>query len=292
MIATGVEQVTTTMGTGNLTLSATLSPGRLTVNSVFSNDTSNAGIYFQYHVTQKNNSEWESGIGHLSATNIMVRDWVETNNSGGTGFVNFSVGTKVVRASPIGQGISPCQSTVQSTIDSGAKLIGTARPYCLQSRSSVTPDDIIYVPHYHEYMGRVDAVSVITTTGAVVGNCIGGIYVWSPITGLPGRKLVTGAQVPVGDIFTHSNFAARLLPPGYYFIAYSMDAAGSARLFEALTPATGNSVGPLGVGPAGESLLALVENRVYAATLPAVATPKRAVGTGVDIAPKSYLRAA
>lgn len=292
MFASGVEQTTTTTGTGNLTLAASPPAGRVTINSIFSNDTTDAGIYFQYHVVHKTANEWESGIGHLSASGTMVRDWVEANHSGGTSSVSFTAGTKYVRAAPIGRGVLPCLPAVQSTVEVDARVIPSGKQYWPTARATTITGDIYYVPYFNEYVGSVNAVTLITNTGAVGGNVICGIYTYSPLTGLPGRKITTGAQVAAGDIFTHSTFSARTLPLGWYFIAISMDATAAARSFESISPSSANLYGPLGAGSAGEPILALTESRVYAATLPTTATPTVGIGPSAGIAPVPFLRAA
>jgi hypothetical protein len=83
-----VKDTTTTTGTGNITLSGTAPTGYQDFNTAFGTN-----AYFHYCIAL--GSEWEVGIGYLSASTTLVRDSVlESSNSDAA--VNFSAGTKDV----------------------------------------------------------------------------------------------------------------------------------------------------------------------------------------------------
>lgn len=84
-----VKDTTTTTGTGNITLSGTAPTGFQSFNTAFG-----TGVYFQYVIEA--GSEWEVGLGHLSASTTLVRDDVIASSNSNAA-VSFSVGTKTVR---------------------------------------------------------------------------------------------------------------------------------------------------------------------------------------------------
>jgi hypothetical protein len=95
-----VEDTTTTTGSSDMTLSGTAPTGRVTFNTAFGN----GGIEskrFSYVIQNDDESEWETGIGYLSASTTLVRETViQSSNSNNA--VTFSAGTKKVFASLLG----------------------------------------------------------------------------------------------------------------------------------------------------------------------------------------------
>lgn len=91
-----VEDTTTTTGTGDLTLSGTAPTGRVTFNAAFG-----TGPRFGYVIQSSDESEWETGVGYLSASTTLVRETVSKSSNGNVA-VNFSAGTKTVFATLIG----------------------------------------------------------------------------------------------------------------------------------------------------------------------------------------------
>lgn len=86
------RDTTTSTGTGNLTLSGTPPTGYQAL-SVHGTGTTNR---FEYNVENATRSEWEIGIGYLSASTTLVRVTVlDSSNSGS--LVSFTSGVKVVR---------------------------------------------------------------------------------------------------------------------------------------------------------------------------------------------------
>lgn len=83
-----VKDTTTTTGTGNITLSGTAPTGYQSFNTAFG-----TSVYFNYCIT--GGSEWETGIGHLSASTTLVRDTILSSSNSGSA-VSFSSGTKDV----------------------------------------------------------------------------------------------------------------------------------------------------------------------------------------------------
>lgn len=94
------SETTTTTGTGNINLLGA-SNGMTAISSRYAISTSFSYVISgQIGLGEASANEWEAGTGHLSASNILVRDTVyESNNS--DSLVNFSAGTKDVYVSPL-----------------------------------------------------------------------------------------------------------------------------------------------------------------------------------------------
>ena len=89
LYADRVKDTSTTTGTGNFTLSGTAPTGYQNFNAAFGTDT-----YFYYCIQLQGGSEWEVGIGTLSAATTLVRDSILASSTGSA--INFSAGTKDV----------------------------------------------------------------------------------------------------------------------------------------------------------------------------------------------------
>jgi len=86
-----VKETTTSTGTGNLTTAGAVT-GFITFNTAFGTGSTNK---FGYVIDSPGGSEWEVGIGYLSASTTLVRETVLASSTGSA--VNFSAGTKYVR---------------------------------------------------------------------------------------------------------------------------------------------------------------------------------------------------
>ena len=96
-----VEDTTTTATSGNITLSGTPPTGRISFNTAFGSGTETTAVRFAYVIQSSDESEWETGIGYLSASTTLVRETVmQSSNSNNA--VTFSAGTKKVFGSLIG----------------------------------------------------------------------------------------------------------------------------------------------------------------------------------------------
>lgn len=90
VVADRVKETTTTIGTGNISLS-----GAVTGFKTFSS-TVGVGNTTTYVITDATGGQWEVGYGTLSGSTTLVRTQVFSNSMGNTNFVNFSAGTKTV----------------------------------------------------------------------------------------------------------------------------------------------------------------------------------------------------
>lgn len=84
-----IKETTGAPGTGNVTLA-----GAVTQFQSFSSRYA-IGVTFYYVIADQSGVNWETGYGHLSASNILVRDTVQFS-SNGDALVNFSTGTQDV----------------------------------------------------------------------------------------------------------------------------------------------------------------------------------------------------
>ena len=95
-----VEDTTTTTGSSNMTLDGAPPTGRVSFNTAFGNGGIEAKR-FAYVIQSSDESEWETGIGYLSASTTLVRETViQSSNSNSA--VSFTSGTKKVFATLLG----------------------------------------------------------------------------------------------------------------------------------------------------------------------------------------------
>ena len=88
-----VKDTTTTSGTGDITLSGSAPTGYVTFNAAFGNGGIEAKR-FPYAIVSSDESEWETGIGYLSAATTLVRETV-LSSSNNNALVNFTAGGDV-----------------------------------------------------------------------------------------------------------------------------------------------------------------------------------------------------
>lgn len=116
-----VKDTTTTTGTGNLTLSGTAPTGFVNFNTAFGTGSGNT---FQYVIDSSGGSEWEVGIGYLSASTTLVRSTILASSNSGSA-VSFSAGTKNVRNTVAAEffvdGVDRLLSSVVLDTDVGTK---------------------------------------------------------------------------------------------------------------------------------------------------------------------------
>ncbi len=278
MYGSRVKETTTTTGTGSLTLAGAVT-GFATVNATFSNDTSDAGIPFQYFVIHENGTEWEAGIGHLTTSTALSRDVIEITDGGGATARSFSAGTKYVVATPIGRGIIPMAPKCPEGSSSSYRIRGSLLWQGGYTTNTLSADTLYLVPYCHWSFGQIDAIAYDCTSGAA-GNIVCGIYTVAAATGLPGRLLQTGSAgaVTAAPASGVSTFTARYLPPGWYYLAANMSSAAPTYVtINASRDATGaawltsnETAGPgfLGTNGAGEIINGFSKANVYTGALP------------------------
>lgn len=105
MVLNGAKETTTTTGTGDVTTAGAAS-GYQTINTMYG-----LNVWFEYEI--RLGTEWEIGLGYLSASTTLVRSRVyQSSNS--DALVNFSAGTKDVFATVSGFWLNSISARIQS----------------------------------------------------------------------------------------------------------------------------------------------------------------------------------
>jgi hypothetical protein len=90
VVADRVKENSTSIGTGNFTLSGAATGFRTFNSAIGVNNTTT------YVISDSTGGQWEVGLGTLTASTTLRREIVFSNSSGGTSFINFSAGAKTV----------------------------------------------------------------------------------------------------------------------------------------------------------------------------------------------------
>jgi hypothetical protein len=213
-----IKETSTTGGTGNLTL-AGAETGFRTVNSEFSNDTTDAGIPFAYTIYENSGADYEEGYGHLSASTTFVRDSV-IRSSNSDAAVNFDTDVTVI-ASPIADSVGVNVPMIPAA--TADDRIVAPQWYQMDAASSRSINTVYYQQFYWPG-GKCDALCARVTTALASSTITMGIYTWSPTTGKPDKQLQAGAGVSGATTgMKFSTFTARTLPAGYYYLALVHD---------------------------------------------------------------------
>lgn len=225
-----IKETSTSTGTGNLTTAGAVA-GFRTLNSEFSNDTTGAGIPFGYYVTHDTDNSWEAGYGHLSASTTLVRD-VVTRSSNADAAVNFASGGLTITATPIAQSLQP---NLPYTPAGTANDRIIAPPWWRLDGASGTPaaGTIFYQPYFWPG-GKADAIACDVSTSQASITTKMAIFTWLPTTGYPGRIVIPDASLTHTDAsatgFRFTTFAARQIPPGYYYLGFLWISATTAQV--------------------------------------------------------------
>ena len=112
-----VKETTTVTGTGAATLLGAVTQFKTFTSRYALNEN------FEYAIVGQTGSEWETGYGYLSATNILVRAVIfESSNADAA--VNFSAGTKDIFITVIADRVNKTPTFGQVT----ASMVGLAMP--------------------------------------------------------------------------------------------------------------------------------------------------------------------
>lgn len=178
-----VKDTTTTTGTGSVTLSGTAPIGYVSFATAIGN-----GNNTYYTITA--GSEWEVGIGTLSATTTLSRDTVLASSNSGS-LVNFSAGTKDVFVTyPAGRSVF---LNTDSSITIGNSLLS------LSSTGVVTSPNIETAVGYKGIPQNLQSGTTYSLAASDIGKhvyCTG-----SAMT----MTVPTGTGIPVGAAITVVN---------------------------------------------------------------------------------------
>lgn len=223
MLANWVKETTTTFGTGPLTLSAIAGFPRFSEAFAVSELCS-------YAILTSNASpqplEW--GIGTIGAGNSLSRSVVlgtyaaNTLNTTNPTAVNLVSGTYNVICTAAMGGSVPGLLGVDSTNGSSGAFAPYPWTLAASPSSLAVTADRLYLSNFR--MGtprRLSAVKMRVSTGGV-GSCRLGIYK-ANIDGTPGSLLYASDDitVPASGVMTWTLASAKIVPPGWYFMAFA-----------------------------------------------------------------------
>ena len=213
-----VKETSTTTGTGSLTL-AGASTNYVSFNTAFG--TNRRFVYIIVHQTA---SEWESGIGYLSASTTLVREQVRNNSSGTTSAINFSSGTKDVFIGPTRFSHFLCPTGYQNASSRGvaSRHISQGNPSSSQATGA---NKLRLTPFYLEIGLVATGMRIEIVTAAASSRARMGLYEVKP-NGLPGNLLFETADVDTSTTgFKTGSATAKYFPPGCYYSACAGDNA-------------------------------------------------------------------
>lgn len=183
MIRPRVEETSSTSGTGSFTLSGATSNNQ-TFNSAFGTSRP-----FKYYASS--GSQWEQGIGYLSASTTLVRQKIEFNSLGTVAAVNFSSNPTVF-----------CDAT--PSMGSNCLALRAAGEWI---RSEDIPSELIEatrglssgytfaMPFWSSAPNLVDAIT-INVTGTTGGGILRlGLYNHSTTTNSPGTLIEQSGEI-------------------------------------------------------------------------------------------------
>ena len=127
-IASLVQEISTTTGTGNLTLA--VSSGYRTFDTAFGNGATTNVFY--YFITDTVNNAWEFGTGHMSNATTLVRDTI-LGSSSANAAVNFLGGTITI--------INDLRATEQVAVEDFAGLMASSTHTATSKTTPVGADE-------------------------------------------------------------------------------------------------------------------------------------------------------
>lgn len=225
VFANWVEQTTTTTGTGNLTVSSVT--GRKTFHGEYSTTQP-----FPYVIRDADNVPLEYGIGLMSDSTTLVRQWVFEVNTSGTfskpnsssGQLSLAAGTKTVAVAAPAQLMmtNPPRSFVaQNATANNRILLPVNQISATTSAVALTSGRLYAFPAFYRYACSVDAFTVRATT---TGNVDVGLYRMGQ-DGLPGALVVGVNNQAVASGMNYLTFSSTAIQPGWYALAINISTA-------------------------------------------------------------------
>ena len=231
MLGNWIEQTTTTTGTGNLTV-ASIS-NRKTIHGEFG-----TGGRFNYSIRDDSGNPLEAGIGHMSDSTTLVRDWVYEINTSGTfskpqsasGQLSLASGTKTVAVSALAQhiGIGQFSSFAAQNTTANNRLILPDNVILAEASTiSLTQNRLYAFPAYFSYPIKADAFGF--RPGATTNADIALYHLNRD--GLPGALAISTTGTAFAGGMGFATFTAQWISPGWYALAVNCSAAISAYRF-------------------------------------------------------------
>lgn len=217
MTAFRVKETTTGTGTGNLTLAGAVT------NYVSFNTAYSTNRRFIYVIVHQSASEWESGVGYLSASTTLVREQVRSSTNSNAA-VSFSSGTKdvfvAVTAHNLQTPLLGYQNLSSRGIPSGHITQGT--PGGTQATGA---NKLRLTPFLLEIPIMATGMRIEITTAAASSKARMGLYEMKT-NGLPGNLLFETSDVDTSTTgFKTGTATAKFFPAGWYWSACGGDNA-------------------------------------------------------------------
>jgi len=155
MLANRVKETTSTTGTGSFTTTGA-SAGFQTFNTAFGTNKR-----FMYWAVNDTDSEWETGIGYLSASTTLVRETILDNSSDGITALSFTTAPSLfcssseVTVPSIGLAQSNKWITPKNHTHTGYR-----------SEYVIPADTVIYFPVFFDVANEFDNIRITVTTAA------------------------------------------------------------------------------------------------------------------------------
>lgn len=215
MFANWIEQTTTTTGTGNLTVASV--SGRKSIHGDFG-----TGRRFLYTLRASDGTPLECGVGRMSDSTTLVREWVfEINNAGtfskpnsSSGQLSLPAGTKTITVSAEAgsMALNPPAAWAKNNATANQRLMAGGNAIRLNaSNLTLTANRLYGWPQYVQHRGPFDALTLRAGASGNVDLCV----FEALQSGLPGDLItsVSGAVVSGMNVLTLTSFS---LPPGFY----------------------------------------------------------------------------
>lgn len=190
-----VKDVSTTSGTGNLTLSGTAPLGYKAFGTAYATGSTNQ---FQYCVVDNTTGDWEIGAGYLSAATTLVRSTVLSNSLNTTAKISFAANSKDVFVTASANAIN---------------AYGPADAYSTIVLGYNTANNVSTANNNSVYIGTNVASAGITS--AAVGNTIVGGNAGSAITSANGNTFIGQSAGTVVTTATNSTMVGAYAGGGF-----------------------------------------------------------------------------
>lgn len=221
MLGNWIKMSTTTVGTGNLTVSSV--SGYPTIADQFA-----TSQRFAYTLADSALAPLERGIGYMNSTPELVREAVlatyasSTYDGSNPSAVSLASGTKYVLVS---EGAQTYMGAMPGIWANGIKCYGPPLIVGSGSTLAVTADRCYAFPCIAQGDSDIDAVLFRVTTGGAAGKLGAGAIYSVGRDGLPGVILATGSSVAVDSTGNKTSTFTRFRPPPRFFAAFLSDGA-------------------------------------------------------------------
>ena len=235
-----IKETTTTTGTGNIALAGAVLGFRAFYPTLSVGDT------FKYFIVSTSGTEWESGLGTLTASSTLARTTVQSSsNVNPLTAVNFSAGLKEVGIGPTAGGETPW-NPVTNTLDISVNALNDV---------AITSPTVNQVLKYSgtEWTNQADAVNVGTVTSVSGAGTVSGLTLTGTVTSSGsltfGGAISTLNQSTTGNaatVTTNANLTGHVTSVGNAAVLGSFT---SAQLAGALTDETGTGANVFATSP-------------------------------------------